>query len=184
MPSEIDDIFSGKPVASSSSSATTTTAAAAGTASSTKKSKKRKPTSSSSLSEPIPSSSSSSTHPSREGKTHTEEGPAKKKKKTDKPSKPKKEVEVMHDPSATIEDQATKQASAKSKSAGKRHSRQAATLQGYDPEKQKELEEFMDSRGSSRKRTEDGLPIYSEAELRIGEGGDTPLCPFDCDCCF
>ncbi|BGP33405.1 hypothetical protein JCM10296v2_005205 [Rhodotorula toruloides] len=46
-----------------------------------------------------------------------------------------------------------------------------------------EEERFMDSRGN-RKRTEDGLPIYSEAELKIGFGGDTPLCPFDCDCCY
>ncbi|BGP00961.1 DUF1764 family protein [Rhodotorula toruloides] len=46
-----------------------------------------------------------------------------------------------------------------------------------------EEERFMDSRGN-RKRTEDGLPIYSEAELKIGFGGDTPLCPFDCECCY
>jgi hypothetical protein len=31
----------------------------------------------------------------------------------------------------------------------------------------------------------DGLPIYSSAQLGIGKGsGDTPLCPFDCTCCF
>ncbi|GAA5824977.1 hypothetical protein JCM11251_006047 [Rhodosporidiobolus azoricus] len=46
-----------------------------------------------------------------------------------------------------------------------------------------EEERFMDSRGT-RKKTEDGLPIYDEAELRIGLGGGTELCPFDCDCCF
>ncbi|GAA5906146.1 hypothetical protein JCM6882_006058 [Rhodosporidiobolus microsporus] len=33
-----------------------------------------------------------------------------------------------------------------------------------------EEERFMDSRGT-RKKTEDGLPIYDEAELRIGLGG-------------
>ncbi|CAD6888472.1 unnamed protein product [Tilletia laevis] len=43
---------------------------------------------------------------------------------------------------------------------------------------------FADSRGSARKRTEEGFPIYSESELKIGQGGGTPLCPFDCDCCF
>eukprot|EP00299_Pterocystis_sp_00344_P006190 c17976_g1_i1.p1 GENE.c17976_g1_i1~~c17976_g1_i1.p1 ORF type:complete len:104 (+),score=22.12 c17976_g1_i1:36-347(+) len=45
---------------------------------------------------------------------------------------------------------------------------------------------FFDSRGDGgkRKRTEEGYPIYTEEELRIGQGGDTPLCPFDCDCCF
>ncbi|GAA6050664.1 hypothetical protein JCM3770_000880 [Rhodotorula araucariae] len=46
-----------------------------------------------------------------------------------------------------------------------------------------EDERFMDSRGT-RKKTEDGLPIYSFDELRIGMGGDTPECPFDCTCCF
>ncbi|KAI9918085.1 hypothetical protein PsorP6_012601 [Peronosclerospora sorghi] len=31
---------------------------------------------------------------------------------------------------------------------------------------------------------EDGLPIYSEASLQIGKGGNTQDCPFDCWCCF
>ncbi|GAA6026699.1 hypothetical protein JCM8202_005620 [Rhodotorula sphaerocarpa] len=46
-----------------------------------------------------------------------------------------------------------------------------------------EEERFRDSRGT-RTKTEDGLPIYSTSELKIGLGGDTPLCPFDCECCF
>lgn len=25
--------------------------------------------------------------------------------------------------------------------------------------------------------------MYDEEELKMGQGGDTPLCPFDCDCC-
>lgn len=29
-----------------------------------------------------------------------------------------------------------------------------------------------------------GLPVYKAHLLKIGEGGGTPLCPFDCDCCF
>ena len=33
--------------------------------------------------------------------------------------------------------------------------------------------------------TDDGLPIYTEESLKVGlSGGDTELCPFDCDCCF
>lgn len=32
--------------------------------------------------------------------------------------------------------------------------------------------------------SESGLPVYSAAQLGIGRGGNTPLCPFDCDCCF
>ncbi|KAJ3321755.1 hypothetical protein HDV06_003904 [Boothiomyces sp. JEL0866] len=45
---------------------------------------------------------------------------------------------------------------------------------------------FADSRGSKpRKQTEDGLPIYLDTELNVGlDGGDTPQCPFDCQCCF
>jgi len=37
-----------------------------------------------------------------------------------------------------------------------------------------------------RRRTNDGLAIYSEAELGINNqnAGGTPLCPFDCSCCF
>ncbi|CAG8475240.1 25833_t:CDS:2 [Dentiscutata erythropus] len=43
---------------------------------------------------------------------------------------------------------------------------------------------FSDSRGTkSRKTTEDGLAVYDINELNIGNGGDTPLCPFDCECC-
>lgn len=48
-------------------------------------------------------------------------------------------------------------------------------------------DDFFDSRGLKRKAralTEDGLPIYTPAELRIGMGGGTDLCPFECNCCF
>ncbi|GHJ83861.1 hypothetical protein NliqN6_0263 [Naganishia liquefaciens] len=45
---------------------------------------------------------------------------------------------------------------------------------------------FRDSRGDGpRRKTEEGFFIFKEAELGIRpESGDTPLCPFDCDCCF
>ena len=29
-----------------------------------------------------------------------------------------------------------------------------------------------------------GMPIYSVDALKIGRGGGTALCPFDCECCF
>lgn len=48
-------------------------------------------------------------------------------------------------------------------------------------------DDFFDSRGTRRKTrplTADGLPIYSPKELRIGLGGGTKLCPFDCNCCY
>lgn len=44
---------------------------------------------------------------------------------------------------------------------------------------------FGEGKASQRARTEEGFPIYTEDELRMNcDGGDTPLCPFDCDCCF
>ena len=54
--------------------------------------------------------------------------------------------------------------------------------------KSKEDEErrFTDPPSKSRKKTEDGFSIYTEDELGFNNssGGGTPLCPFDCDCCF
>ncbi|RKP00875.1 hypothetical protein CXG81DRAFT_26414 [Caulochytrium protostelioides] len=45
--------------------------------------------------------------------------------------------------------------------------------------------DLFDSRGDkSRKRTDDGLRIFSLDELGVGGGKDTPDCPFDCQCCF
>ena len=32
--------------------------------------------------------------------------------------------------------------------------------------------------------TEEGWTIYTPEELQIGKGGDTDMCPFDCDCCY
>ncbi|KAI8082747.1 uncharacterized protein BX664DRAFT_338974 [Halteromyces radiatus] len=44
---------------------------------------------------------------------------------------------------------------------------------------------FGDSRGKKAKRmTDDGYPLFDVKDLRIGEGKDTPDCPFDCQCCF
>lgn len=31
---------------------------------------------------------------------------------------------------------------------------------------------------------ETGFPVYKAHLLKVGEGGGTTLCPFDCDCCF
>ncbi len=44
---------------------------------------------------------------------------------------------------------------------------------------------FGNEAENERKKTEEGYAIYTEAELGFGrKGGDTDLCPFDCDCCF
>ncbi|PWN29915.1 DUF1764-domain-containing protein [Jaminaea rosea] len=49
-----------------------------------------------------------------------------------------------------------------------------------------ELAAFTSSRGldDGRARTEEGYRIYSAEELGLNnDGGGTPLCPFDCNCC-
>lgn len=44
---------------------------------------------------------------------------------------------------------------------------------------------FGESSAKARKKTEEGFVIYTEDELGLGKkGGDTDLCPFDCDCCY
>lgn len=45
---------------------------------------------------------------------------------------------------------------------------------------------FVDRPSRPRKKTEDGLTVYTEEELGISnaDAGNTPLCPFDCSCCF
>ncbi|KAF9458218.1 hypothetical protein BDZ94DRAFT_124477 [Collybia nuda] len=47
-------------------------------------------------------------------------------------------------------------------------------------------DQLKDSRGvGPRRKTTEGWFVYKEDELGIHDkGGDTPLCPFDCDCCF
>ncbi|KAG9392148.1 Protein of unknown function DUF1764 eukaryotic [Carpediemonas membranifera] len=56
-----------------------------------------------------------------------------------------------------------------------------------DKEKKKEALEILTgvtAEDKKRRETEEGYKIYSFDELKLGRGGDTPLCPFDCDCCF
>ncbi|CAL5220355.1 g2354 [Coccomyxa viridis] len=36
----------------------------------------------------------------------------------------------------------------------------------------------------ARRRDADGFAIYSEEELGLSKGGNTPQCPFDCECCY
>ncbi|OIW10405.1 hypothetical protein TanjilG_05553 [Lupinus angustifolius] len=45
---------------------------------------------------------------------------------------------------------------------------------------------FADAPSRPRKKTGDGLTIYTEEELGLNSAdvGGTPLCPFDCSCCF
>lgn len=34
------------------------------------------------------------------------------------------------------------------------------------------------------RKNKDGLNMYTQDELKIGKGGNTALCPIDCQCCF
>jgi len=47
---------------------------------------------------------------------------------------------------------------------------------------------LVNQKQRSRFKTSDGFNIYKweevKKELKIGIGGGTPLCPFDCECCF
>ncbi|CAE8713304.1 unnamed protein product [Polarella glacialis] len=38
--------------------------------------------------------------------------------------------------------------------------------------------------GWTNRRTGDGMRIFKTHLLKVGDGGGTPQCPFDCDCCF
>ncbi|XP_054819038.1 uncharacterized protein C6G9.01c-like [Prosopis cineraria] len=52
--------------------------------------------------------------------------------------------------------------------------------------KRSDAGDFADPPSRPRKTTDDGLAIFSEEELGINraDAGNTPLCPFDCSCCF
>jgi hypothetical protein len=51
-------------------------------------------------------------------------------------------------------------------------------------EKEERMLKLNITEDKSEKRTKDGLKIYTEEELNIGNGGNTNKCPIDCDCCF
>ncbi|KAI0793399.1 hypothetical protein C8Q75DRAFT_750060 [Abortiporus biennis] len=94
----------------------------------------------------------------------------------DKPAK-KRVPETVIDPSTTL-----------ALSARKKSTDTAATISTKKTSRDHRDDEarFKDSRGTGpRRKTEEGFSIYKEDELGItGQGGDTPLCPFDCQCCF
>lgn len=62
---------------------------------------------------------------------------------------------------------------------------------GFDPSKlgpgefrNDGLGGVLNNEGFTNRRTSDGLKIYKSDVLKVERGGSTPLCPFDCDCCF
>jgi len=97
----------------------------------------------------------------------------------DKPQK-KRVVETVHDPSIV-----TPSASSSKKAINPGKGPSTTKPKAVKKEKE-DLDRFKDSRGTGpRRKTEEGFSIFKEAELGINpEAGGTPLCPFDCDCCF
>ncbi|KIK91615.1 hypothetical protein PAXRUDRAFT_830679 [Paxillus rubicundulus Ve08.2h10] len=71
-------------------------------------------------------------------------------------------------------------------SVSKKRQKSVGSSNPTQPSSKDEFKRFKDSKGSgSRRKTEEGYHIYDEDELGISaRGGDTPLCPFDCKCCF
>ncbi|KAI7822201.1 hypothetical protein BC939DRAFT_193583 [Gamsiella multidivaricata] len=49
---------------------------------------------------------------------------------------------------------------------------------GTEPDSDDELEK------KAKRRMDDGLRLFDINDLNIGKGGETELCPFDCQCCF
>ncbi|THH20004.1 hypothetical protein EW146_g1269 [Bondarzewia mesenterica] len=121
-----------------------------------------------------------STKKKGKGKKRKRDEPAPAEIKSDASSSSKcPQPETVFDPSSQI-------ASAEIPTAKRpKMDKAAATAPPIKAKKHKEDQaRFKDSRGSGpRRKTEEGFAIYKEDELGIkDEGGDTPLCPFDCDC--
>ncbi|KAH8108284.1 DUF1764-domain-containing protein [Phellopilus nigrolimitatus] len=179
--SEIDDIFSGRvsKVAVASSGKGKGKAVPNSTPTqSTKKSKKRKRREGEG--EPgadavIDKASSSSSSKVSKKKKNPKDGTIVDGDVAKKVKRPRV-VETVRDPSAAP---SVPQKTPVSSSATKSKTKKGA---GPDGERVR----FTDSRGTGpRRKTEEGFSVFKEDELGIGdEGGDTPLCPFDCDCCF
>ncbi|GBE78318.1 hypothetical protein SCP_0112030 [Sparassis crispa] len=141
------------------------------------KSSAPKPSSSAPSTDTPPKKTKKSGKRKREAKGETEVRDESESKKSTKRRVP----ETVLDPSARIAAPATSNKSTKlqniaSDSAAKKKSKKAIEVE----------DRFKDSRGTgSRRTTEEGFAIYKESDLGITEqGGNTPLCPFDCQCCF
>ncbi|KAH9857886.1 hypothetical protein C2E23DRAFT_891850 [Lenzites betulinus] len=134
-----------------------------------------------------PTASSSSTSQAPEKKKRKKDRSAKRKRSDGadavppKPAK-RKVPETVFDPSAAVGLPSAKEA--KTRKADK-PATSAAKL--AKPKKNREDDDrFKDSRGTGpRRKTEEGFSIFKEDELGItDQGGDTPLCPFDCQCSY
>lgn len=113
------------------------------------------------------------------------------------PKKPKSSNEIdeifsgkkRKNPEKQKNDEAKETETNKPKSLKKKKKSKEGKEERLRDQKSKEgkKERLTDPPSKHRKRTEDGLNIYTEEELGISSSnaaGGTPLCPFDCECCF
>lgn len=104
------------------------------------------------------------------------------KKKAEMPAKPVDEIEELFASKKSVAAKVESEASKKSK---KDRSADVKKPKILDP--LGENDDWTDTKGERKKKrptTAEGYPIYTAVEMRIGQGGGTPDCPFDCDCCF
>jgi len=134
--------------------------------------------------DPKPSPSSSTLPPEKKKKSKAAKRKREQPTEDAAPPTKRRAPETILDPSAhlsAVAPQKTPAAKVQKSTAG------SIAKKKKSSEKHKEDEErFKDSRGTGpRRKTEEGFSIYKEDELGItDQGGDTPLCPFDCQCCF
>ncbi|KAI0732289.1 DUF1764-domain-containing protein [Fomitopsis betulina] len=135
----------------------------------------------------LPAPTIPSTEPSKKSKKKKND--AKRKREADdeanSQSAKRRLPETVLDPSVHPQPTASKVVPPKSIRAAKL---QKLAVGGATTNKSKKQEEalFKDSRGTGpRRKTEEGFAIYKEDELGISDtGGNTSLCPFDCECCY
>ncbi|KAG0330268.1 hypothetical protein BG004_002143 [Podila humilis] len=60
----------------------------------------------------------------------------------------------------------------------------AAKIQNFKRAREDRPDSDDELEKKSKRRTDDGLRLFDIHDLGIGKGGDTDLCPFDCECCF
>ena len=67
----------------------------------------------------------------------------------------------------------------------KKQKREQAEREAEEDERKRRAAKRQDRDGVPyRVDQETGMKIYSASSLKIGQGGGTDLCPFDCQCCF
>ncbi|KAM0968190.1 hypothetical protein ACFX2I_016528 [Malus domestica] len=118
----------------------------------------------------------------------TSSGKKRKKPETEKAENP---VSSAKKPASEIDEIFAAKKKKKTES-GKAKKRKENAIEKPDKPKTKKKDKDIRDGGfggmssQPKKRRQDGLTVYTEEELGINnaDAGNTPLCPFDCSCCF